>query len=182
MSADPQDARTAAVLTVSDLGARGAREDLAGPAAAEVLAAAGFEVVARALVPDDQVRIVEQLEDWASANVALVVTTGGTGLTERDRTPEATRLVVEYEVPGIPEAMRAAFVGRLPSAMLSRGIAGVRARTLVVNLPGSEKAVRENLEVILPALHHACDQIRGATSEVASAHEDIQKRDDNEPH
>src|SRR5690606_1119840 len=145
----------AAVLTVSDLGAAGEREDTAGPAAIEVLASAGFEVRERAIVPDDQVRIVEQLEDWVARDFALVVTSGGTGLTQRDRTPEATSLVVEYEVPGIPEAMRAAFTSRLPSAMLSRGVAGVRSRTLIVNLPGSERAVRENLEVILPALHHA---------------------------
>lgn len=172
---------TAAVLTVSDLGARGEREDTAGPAAADVLTDAGFEVVRRALVPDDQVKIVEALEEWVASDVALVVTAGGTGLSERDRTPEATGLVVEYQVPGIPEAMRRAFVERLPTAMLSRGIAGVRSRTLIVNLPGSEKAVRENLEVVLPALHHACDQIRGETSEVAGAHEAIQKTGDNEP-
>ncbi|MGE3960435.1 MAG: molybdenum cofactor biosynthesis protein B [Dehalococcoidia bacterium] len=171
----------AAVLTISDLGAQGEREDTAGPAASEVLAAAGFDVRERALVPDDQVKIVDHLEDWAAREFALVVTSGGTGLTDRDRTPEATRLVVEYEIPGIPEAMRGAFVGRLPTAMLSRGIAGVRSRTLIVNLPGSEKAVRENLEVILPALRHACDQIRGESSEVAETHEAIQKSDDNEP-
>ena len=174
-------AHTAAVLTVSDLGAQGAREDTAGPAAAEILASAGFEVVGRALVPDDQVKIVEQLQGWVERSVALVVTTGGTGLTPRDRTPEATDLVVEYQVPGIPEAMRRAFVDRLPTVMLSRGIAGVRDETLIVNLPGSEKAVRENLEVILPALHHACDQILGEAAEVAGTHEAIQKRDDNEP-
>ncbi|MCK9495101.1 MAG: MogA/MoaB family molybdenum cofactor biosynthesis protein [Dehalococcoidia bacterium] len=172
---------TAAILTVSDLGASGQREDTAGPAAAQVLANAGFEVVERALVPDDQVKIVERLEDWAACDIALVVTSGGTGLTERDRTPEATRLVVQYEVPGIPEAMRAAFAQRLPTSMLSRGIAGVRNRTLIVNLPGSETAVRENLEVILPVLHHACDQVRGETPEVAATHDEIQKRDDNEP-
>lgn len=165
---------SAAILTVSDLGAAGGREDTAGPAAAALLAAAGFEVAASALVPDDQVQIVAQLEDWAAADVALVVTCGGTGLTPRDRTPEATRVFVEYEVPGIPEAMRAAFRERLPTSMLSRATAGVRGRTLVVNLPGSERAVRENLEVVLPALGHACDQIRGASPEVAATHESIQ--------
>ena len=171
----------AAVLTISDLGAQGQREDTAGPSATQVLADAGFDVLERALVPDDQVKIVEHLEDWVARDFALVVTSGGTGLTERDRTPEATRLVVEYEIPGISEAMRAAFVDRLPTAMLSRGIAGVRHHTLIVNLPGSEKAVRENLEVILPALHHACNQIRGEAGEVAQTHEAIQKSDDNEP-
>jgi molybdopterin adenylyltransferase len=172
---------TAAVLTVSDLGSQGQREDTAGPAAAEMLAAAGYEVVDRAIVPDDQVRIVEALEAWVSRDVALVLTTGGTGLTARDRTPEATALVVQYRVPGIPEAMRRAFVDRLPAVMLTRGIAGVRNRTLIVNLPGSEKAVRENLAVVLPALEHACDQVRGETAEVAEEHESIQKHDDNEP-
>ena len=151
----------AAVLTISDLGAQGQREDTAGPAAAEVLASAGFEVLER--------------------DFSLIVTTGGTGLTERDRTPEATRVVVEYDVPGIPEAMRAGSVERVPTAMLSRGIAGVRKRTLIVNLPGSEQAVRENLAVILPVLAHACDQIRGESSAVASEHAAIQKSDDNEP-
>ncbi len=173
--------RTAAILTVSDLGAAGERVDTAGPAAAEVLRGAGFEVVDAAVVPDDQVRIVERLETWVAADVALVVTAGGTGLTPRDRTPEATALVVEYEVPGIPEAMRRAFVDRLPTAMLSRGIAGVRSHTLIVNLPGSERAVRENLEVVLPALAHACDQIRGASAEVAETHEAIQQPDADQP-
>ena len=170
-----------AVLTVSDLGAAGQREDTAGPAAVEVLRAAGFDVLERALVPDDQVKIVEQLEAWVAREFALVVTLGGTGLTARDRTPEATALVVEYQVPGIPEAMRAAFASTVPTSMLSRGIAGVRGQTLIVNLPGSERAARENLGVIIPALHHACDQIRGESPEVAATHEAIQKSDDNEP-
>ncbi|MQC18988.1 MAG: MogA/MoaB family molybdenum cofactor biosynthesis protein [Chloroflexi bacterium] len=172
---------TAAVLTVSDLGAAGQRVDTAGPATAEVLGAAGFEVVDSAIVPDDQERIIERLEAWAAADIALVVTAGGTGLTPRDRTPEATARVVEYQVPGIPEAMRRAFVDHLPTVMLSRGIAGVRGRTLIVNLPGSEKAVRENLAVVLPALAHACDQIRGETAEVAETHEAIQSADTDQP-
>lgn len=165
---------TAAVLTVSDLGSRGEREDTAGPAVEELLAGAGFQVVRRAVVPDDQVQIVEHLVDWADGGVSLVVTTGGTGLAPRDRTPEATRLVIEYEVPGIPEAMRQAFVDRLPAAMLTRGVAGVRGRTLIVNLPGSEKAVRENLQVVLPALGHACDLLGEAAEDVDREHRHIQ--------
>ncbi len=167
-------AHTAAVLTVSTLGARGEREDTAGPAVAELLAAAGFEVARRDIVPDDQVQIVERLVDWSDAGVALIVTTGGTGLAPSDRTPEATRLVIDYEVPGIPEAMRQAFVERLPAAMLTRGVAGVRGETLIVNLPGSEKAVRENLQVVLPVLGHACDLLREETAQVAQEHRDIQ--------
>jgi molybdenum cofactor synthesis domain-containing protein len=164
----------AGVLTVSDLGSRGERQDTAGPAAVAILETAGFEVTRRAIVSDDQVRIVDHLEAWASEGLALILTAGGTGLAPRDRTPEATRLVVEYEVPGIPEAMRAAFVSRLSAAMLSRGIAGVRGRTLIVNLPGSEKGVTENLRVVLPALQHACELLRDETDEVARTHRDIQ--------
>lgn len=164
----------AGVLTVSDLGSRGEREDTAGPAVVAILEAAGFRVVRRAIVPDDQVQIVEHLDSWASEGVSLILTAGGTGLAPRDRTPEATRLVVEYEVPGIPEAMRAAFVSHLPAAMLSRGIAGVRGQTLIVNLPGSEKGATENLQVVLPALQHACELLRDETAEVARTHRDIQ--------
>lgn len=171
----------AAVLTISDLGAAGQREDTAGPAAIQLLDSAGFQVVEHVVVPDDHVKIVEHLEEWAESEIALIVTAGGTGLTERDVTPGATNVVIEYEVPGIPEAMRRASAERVPTAMLSRGIAGVRNRTLIVNLPGSEKAVRENLEVILPVLQHACDQLRGDTSEVAETHEEIQKTNDSEP-
>lgn len=171
----------AGVLTVSDLGSRGERQDTAGPAVAAILAGAGFEVARRAIVADDQVQIVEHLDSWASEGVALILTAGGTGLSPRDRTPEATRLVVEYEVPGIPEAMRAAFVSRLPAAMLSRGIAGVRGRTLIVNLPGSEKGATENLQAVLPALQHACELLREETVEVARTHRDIQGESQGQP-
>ncbi|MCK9485768.1 MAG: MogA/MoaB family molybdenum cofactor biosynthesis protein [Dehalococcoidia bacterium] len=174
-------AHTAAVLTVSDQGSRGERQDSAGPAAAELLAATGFEVAERAMVPDDQVQIVERLVDWSDRGVSVIVTTGGTGLAPSDRTPEATRLVVDYEVPGIPEAMRQAFVGQLPAAMLTRGVAGVRGQTLIVNLPGSEKAVRENLQVILPALNHACDLLQGAVTQVAEEHREIQSEGQSGP-
>lgn len=169
-------AHTVAVLTVSDMGSRGERQDTAGPAIEEVLGGAGFAVVARGIVPDDQVAIVQHLTDWSDRGVSLIVTTGGTGLSPRDRTPEATRLVVEYEVPGIPEAMRRAHVDRVPTVMLTRGIAGVRGRTLIINLPGSEKAVRENLQAVLPALDHACDLLAEDREDVAAEHEQIQSQ------
>ncbi|MEX2372193.1 MAG: MogA/MoaB family molybdenum cofactor biosynthesis protein [Dehalococcoidia bacterium] len=164
----------AGVLTVSDLGSRGERQDTAGPAVAALLDGAGFAVTRTRIVPDDQVEIVGALQDWCEEGVAVVVTTGGTGLAPRDRTPEATALVVEYQVPGIPQAMRAAFTDRIPEAMLSRGIAGVRGRTLILNLPGSEKAARENLEVALPVLVHACDLLHEDAPDVAETHRQVQ--------
>lgn len=165
----------AAVLTVSDLGSRGEREDTAGPAVAALLAEAGFDVAQPVLLPDEADQIEELLRRWADeADMALVVTAGGTGLSPRDRTPEATLRVIDQRVPGMEEAMRAASMAKVPSAMLSRGVAGVRARTLIVNLPGSERAARENLEVILPVLDHACGQIRGDTEEAAATHARLQ--------
>ncbi len=163
----------AAVLTVSDLGARGEREDTAGPAVAAMLADAGFEVAERALLPDDVDEIEERLVRWAEQDVRLVLTAGGTGLTRRDRTPEATLRAIDYRVPGMEEAMRAASTAIVPTAMLSRAVVGVRGRTLIVNLPGSERAARENLAVVLPVLEHACDQLAGDASDVAALHEDL---------
>ena len=163
----------AAVLTVSDLGARGEREDTAGPAVAALLAAAGFAVGERAIVPDEPDQIEERLIRWAEEGYALVVTAGGTGLSARDRTPEATLRAIDYRVPGMEEAMRAASTAIVPAAMLSRGVVGVRVRTLIVNLPGSERAARENLQVVLPVLAHACDSLAGAAADVAAAHEQL---------
>lgn len=163
MTTDPQP--TAAVLTVSDAGSRGERVDTAGPAAAELLRGVGFEVTATAIVPDEPEQIAAQLRRWADDDgCALVVTTGGTGLSPRDRTPEATAMVLEYRVDGIPEAMRAASLAAVPAAMLSRALAGVRGRTLIVNLPGSERGVREQLAVVLPVLGHAVALLRGDTA------------------
>ena len=161
----------AAVLTVSDLGARGEREDTAGPAVAAMLAGAGFEVGERAIVPDEPDQIEERLIRWSEAGYALVVTVGGTGLSARDRTPEATLRAIDYRVPGMEEAMRSASTAIVPTAMLSRGVVGVRVRTLIVNLPGSERAARENLQVVLSVLEHACDSLAGASADVAAAHE-----------
>ena len=151
----------AAVLTVSDLGSRGEREDTAGPAVASLLAGAGFAVAQRAILPDEPEQISAQLRAWSDdGDLSLVVTTGGTGLSARDRTPEATAAVIDYHVEGIPQAMRAAGVASTPMAMLSRGIAGVRGATLIINLPGSERGARENLETVLPALVHAIEMLR----------------------
>lgn len=163
----------AAVLTVSDLGAAGQREDTAGPAVAAMLVGAGFEVAERALVPDDPDEIEERLVRWSEQGVRLVLTAGGTGLTARDHTPQATLRAIDYRVPGMEEAMRAAGTAIVPTAMLSRGVVGVRGRTLIVNLPGSERAARENLAVILGVLDHACDQLAGDTADVARLHEEL---------
>ena len=169
-------AHQAAILTVSDLGARGERVDTAGAAVEEMLRNAGFEVVERELLPDEPDQIEALLRRWADErDISLGITVGGTGLAPRDRTPEATERVIDYRVPGMEEAMRAASVEKVPTAMLSRAIAGVRSRTLIVNLPGSERAARENLEVILPALDHACSSIRGDAVESAETHKRIQQ-------
>ena len=171
----------AAVLTISDLGARGEREDTAGPAVAALLVGAGFAVVEHALVPDEPDEIEERLLRWSEAGVRLVVTAGGTGLGARDRTPEATLRVIDTRVPGMEEAMRAASTAIVPTAMLSRGVVGVCGRTLIVNLPGSERAARENLAVVLPVLGHACDQLAGGTGEAAAVSAVHQQLQDGQP-
>src|SRR5262249_5343552 len=130
---------SAAVLTVSDAGSRGERVDPAGPAAVEILGSAGFEVVSTAILPDEPDAIASQLRRWVDEDdCALVITSGGTGLSPRDRTPEATATVLDYRVDGIQEAIRAASVPTVPTAMLSRALAGVRGSSLIVNLSGSE--------------------------------------------
>jgi molybdenum cofactor synthesis domain-containing protein len=148
------------ILTVSDKGARGEREDRSGPAIREMIEAAGGEVVRTKIVPDERDEIRAALLDWSDEGLDLVLTTGGTGFSLRDWTPEATKSVLERETPGLPEAMRRAGAEKTPTAMLSRAAAGIRGSTLIVNLPGSEKAVRESLAAILPALPHGVD-IRG---------------------
>jgi len=152
------------ILTLSDKGSVGARVDTSGPAIAEILG--GLVAVDRtALLPDEGEQIAALLCDWCAAGLDLILTTGGTGLSPRDVTPEATLQVVERLVPGMAEVMRQAGLQKTPHAMLSRGVAGIRGRTLIVNLPGSEKAVRENLVAILPALPHALATLRGSSGD-----------------
>ncbi len=159
---------TAAVLTASDKGAAGERKDESGPLLAKMLADAGFAVVAEVIVPDDKGAISGQLKAWSSGDaVDLVLTTGGTGLSPRDVTPEATLAVADRLVPGIAEGMRQNSLTITPRAMLSRGVAAICGGTLVINLPGSPKAVRESLEYILPVLPHALETLTGKGGDCA---------------
>jgi molybdenum cofactor synthesis domain-containing protein len=144
------------ILTVSDRSSRGERPDASGPALAEAVLAEGWQILRRDIVPDELERLKDVLKAWAdSGEMDLVLTTGGTGFSPRDVTPEATLAVIERTAPGLAEAMRAASLRVTPHAMLSRAAAGIRRRTLIVNLPGSPKGAVENLGVILPVLPHA---------------------------
>jgi molybdenum cofactor synthesis domain-containing protein len=150
-----------AILTISDAGARGERADTSGDAAESWAESLRAHVVARAVVPDESVAIVRQLIVWCDDGVAdLVLTTGGTGLSSRDVTPEATRAVIEREAPGIAERVRAVTGATFPRAALGRGLAGVRNRSLIVNLPGSTSGVRESLAALVPILSHAISILR----------------------
>ena len=151
------------ILTVSDRGSRGEYRDLSGPAIRDrMVQALGAQVAVEDMVPDEQEVIAGTLRCWADElALDLVLTTGGTGFAPRDVTPEATRLVIDREAPGLAEAMRSASLQITPHAMLSRAVAGIRGATLIVNLPGSRKAVLENLETILPALPHAVELLQG---------------------
>jgi molybdopterin adenylyltransferase len=155
------------ILTVSDKGARGEREDRSGPAIREMIEAAGGEVVRAGIVPDEQDEIRAALIAWSDEGLDLVLTTGGTGFSPRDWTPEATKSVIEREAPGLAEAMRRAGAEKTPTAILSRAVAGLRGGTLIVNLPGSEKAARESLAAILPVLPHGVDILKGRAKECA---------------
>jgi molybdopterin adenylyltransferase len=160
---------TAAVVTVSDRSYAGERPDASGPCVAEMLQQAGYEVITTRIVPDEQAQIESCLTELADIlNIALVVTTGGTGFSPRDVSPEATLSVCERRADGIPEAMRAASMAVTPRAMLSRAAAGIRGQTLIVNLPGSPKAARENLTAVLPTLRHGLEMLRGGPSDCAA--------------
>ena len=166
MTGRPGEPYGAGVLTLSDKGSRGEREDTSGPLLQEMLQGAGFTVAAYEVIPDQEELIVTTLEQWSDAlHLDLIVTTGGTGVAPTDRTPEATRRVIATEVPGLAEAMRQASLKKTVQAVWSRGIAGIRGTCLIVNLPGSRKAARENLEAVLPALAHGIDKLQGGQAD-----------------
>ena len=152
-----------AVLTVSDRAARQERPDTSGPAVRERVERAGHCVAQMAVLPDEPQQIEALLREWADSGESdVILTTGGTGIAVRDRTPEATLAVCERIVPGIAEVMRQAGLAKTPHSMLSRGVAGVRGRTLIINLPGSPRAAVECFEAVLPALPHAVDLLSGS--------------------
>lgn len=157
---------TVAILTLSDLSSRGQREDVSGPTIRDLVQQGGGQVLRSLVLPDERAEIARTLASWADEGVFnVIITTGGTGLSPRDVTPEATKEVIEREVPGIAEAIRAESLKKTPMAMFSRAIAGIRKQTLIVNLPGSPKAVRECLEVLLPVLPHAVETLRASVQE-----------------
>jgi len=153
-----------AILTLSDRGSRGEREDVSGPAIEKLVKRIGATVVSYDILPDNKTKIKKRLISLCR-KADLILTTGGTGVSPSDVTPDATTEVIGYEIPGIAEAMRAASMKKTPYAMISRAVAGVRGETLIINLPGSPKAVRETLSLILPVLSHALEKIRGSMEE-----------------
>jgi molybdenum cofactor synthesis domain-containing protein len=159
---------TAGVITLSDKGSRGERVDLSGPEVTRMLKEIGIETTCYEVVPDEadviEAKLIEFVDD---RRLDLVVTTGGTGVSPRDVTPDATLRVIDREIPGMAEAMRRESMLKTPHAMISRAVAGIRKTTLIINLPGSPKGVRENLAVILPALKHAIEKIKGDQSDCA---------------
>ena len=159
----------AAIITLSDKGSQGERVDESGVVIREMIISIGASVDHYEVLPDEKPVIIEVLSRLSdSGTIDLILTTGGTGVSPRDVTPEATREVIERELPGMAEAMRAESLKKTPRAMISRAIAGIRKRTLIVNLPGSPRAVRENLAVVLPALSHAIEKINGDPRECGS--------------
>jgi molybdopterin adenylyltransferase len=171
---------TAAVLTISDSSFKGTRKDLSGPAVAQELAAAGFQVTSTAIVPDEREQIQQKLIECCGRS-RLVVTVGGTGIATRDVTPEATLAVVERLIEGIPERMRAIGATKTPLAALSRGLCGMLGKSLVLNLPGSPKAAHESLQAVLEILPHALDLLDGKTehSSGSSDHQVIGSSEEN---
>ena len=160
--------KRAAIITSSDSGYRGEREDLSDPAVREILEREGYQVVSMEILPDDREILGNRMKEIADKELAeLVLTTGGTGFSQRDVTPEATEDIIERRVPGIPEAMRAYSMTITKRAMLSRAAAGIRKKTLIINLPGSPKAVRESLDYIVGALDHGIEILTGEASNCA---------------
>lgn len=161
--------KRAAIITLSDSGYRGEREDKSGPVIREILEKEGYGITFTELLPDDRAMIAGKLQEIAdSGSTDLILTTGGTGFSQRDVTPEATEEVIERRVPGIPEAMRAYSMTITKRAMLSRATAGIRGTTLIINLPGSPKAVRESLEYIIEALGHGLEILSGEATDCAA--------------
>ena len=159
---------TVGILTMSDKGARGEREDLSGKEIERLVTGLPAEVSAYEVIPDEADVISAKLTEFADERkLDLIVTTGGTGVSPRDVTPEATAAVIERELPGMAEAMRAASLRKTPHAMVSRAVCGIRGSTLIINLPGSPRAVRENLAVVLGSIKHTVEKIKGSTEECA---------------
>ncbi len=157
---------TVAVLTLSDKGAKGERKDESGPLIGKIINKIGGKIVSYDILPDEKALIKKKLLSLCN-KVDLILTTGGTGLSERDVTPEATLEIITREIPGMAEAMRYKGLKKTPNAMISRAVAGVSGKTLIINLPGSPTAVKENLRVVLPVLSHAIEKIKGSKKECA---------------
>lgn len=158
----------AGIITVSDKGSQGKRDDLSGPAIAEMLAGTAIEVKHTIIIPDETDKIKEAIIDFADVKeLDLILTNGGTGVSPRDLTPDATLQIIDKEIPGMAEAMRQKSMQITPHAMISRAVAGIRGKSLIINLPGSPKGAKENLAVVLPALKHAIEKIKGDDSECA---------------
>lgn len=159
----------AGVLTISDKGYQDLREDESGQIAVRMLEEQGFSILKKGIVPDDRRQIIDTLKTWVDRDrLSLIVTSGGTGLSPTDVTPQATEEVIDFEVPGMAEAMRAQSLKKTPHAMISRAMAGVRHGCLIINLPGSPAGARDNLAVVLPALNHALSKLAGDPSECAT--------------
>lgn len=158
-----------AIMTLSDKGARGEREDLSGPALRDWLAERGIAVVCTAVIADDLEQIAALLAEWVrDLSPDLILTTGGTGVSPRDVTPEATRRIIDRELPGFAERMRQESLKKTPHAIISRALAGIKGRTLIVNLPGSPKGAVENLAAVWPAIPHAVAKIQGDPADCAT--------------
>lgn len=156
------------ILTISDKGSQGLRNDESGTILVRIIDEKGYSVFKKEIVPDDRRQIADKLSSWVDkVGLSLIVTTGGTGLSPTDVTPQAMQDIIDYEVPGMAEAMRAASLKKTPHAMISRAIVGVRKTTLIINLPGSPRGAGENLSVVLPALDHALSKLAGDTSDCA---------------